>query len=140
VIAREMVEYAIANSGAEMNASVIPPAPNVKSAKLDEQVMRTDGINDNRGTVKPIQVERWRWLFAPAWAIPVVAVVVLGVGVGVWRTFFYQSELGAAQVALRSAYNDWRSHEARVTGFDYAQLDQTRDAAASDPNYAAREH
>lgn len=82
----------------------------------------------------------WRWLFAPAWAIPVVAVILLCVGVGAWWMFFRQSELGAAQVALRSAYSDWRSHEARITGFDYAQLDQTREAAASDPNYTAREH
>lgn len=78
----------------------------------------------------------WRRFSAPALA----AVILLSLGAGVWWKFFSKSEYGAAQVALKNAYRDWRTHESRVTGFDYAPLDQRRAAASADSGYVAHEH
>ncbi|MGZ7274513.1 hypothetical protein ACXWPL_09775, partial [Streptococcus pyogenes] len=58
----------------------------------------------------------------------------------VWWSFFHQSKIGEAQSALRNAYSEWRTHESRVTGFNYAPLDQLRDASGNPPGYAEREH
>jgi tetratricopeptide (TPR) repeat protein len=65
-------------------------------------------------------------LFTPYGAVAVAALVLLCVGLVGWRLFFYQSDVNKGLVALKSAYREQRPVEARLSGFDYAPLSETR--------------
>ena len=65
-------------------------------------------------------------LFTPYGAAAVTALVLLSLGLVGWRVFFYQSDVNKGLVALKSAYREQRPVEARLSGFDYAPLSETR--------------
>ena len=56
------------------------------------------------------------------------AVIVLGLALGIWRVFFYQSEVAKGMAALAKAYRAERPVEARISGLNYAPLNNTRGA------------
>jgi CHAT domain-containing protein/cytochrome c-type biogenesis protein CcmH/NrfG len=65
-------------------------------------------------------------LFTPYGAVAVAAILLLCVGLVGWRVFLYQSDVNKGLVALKSAYREQRPLEARLSGFDYAPLSETR--------------
>jgi CHAT domain-containing protein len=58
--------------------------------------------------------------------VAAAALVVLAIGVGIWRSIVGQSDVNKGLVALQSAYRDQRPVQARITGFEYAPVLQTR--------------
>jgi CHAT domain-containing protein/Tfp pilus assembly protein PilF len=55
-----------------------------------------------------------------------LGLIAVGIAVGTWRVFFYQSEIAKGTAALARAYAAERPVEARITGFGYAPLANTR--------------
>lgn len=80
--------------------------------------------------------------------LPIAASILLVVGLGVWWKFFNRSDVDEGLLALRTAYRDQRSVDARVTDFPYAPLSRgeervdslQRDLAMSILTRAAVEH
>jgi CHAT domain-containing protein len=54
--------------------------------------------------------------------LPVAASILLVVGLGVWWKFFNRSDVDRGLLALRTAYRDQRTVDARVSGFGYAPI------------------
>jgi tetratricopeptide (TPR) repeat protein len=76
---------------------------------------------------KRFDARAWTSLFfTPYGAAAVTALVLLALGLVGWRVFFYQSDVNKGLVALKSAYREQRPVEARLSGFDYAPLSETR--------------
>lgn len=65
-------------------------------------------------------------LFDEWWKIPVIAMLTVGIGFAIWAIALRQSEVQQAMIALNQAYMESRPIEARITGFHYAPLNQTR--------------
>jgi CHAT domain-containing protein/Flp pilus assembly protein TadD len=83
----------------------------------------------------------WRqMLFSPGWKIAAYAALALGIGLAAWQWPRDESEAKESMIALIQAYSEYRPIESRISGFNYAQFDQARDASANDSGYAAREH
>ena len=59
-------------------------------------------------------------------AIAASLIVFIGVGFGVWRAFIYEPPVDRGLVALKAAYRNQRTVEARLTGFNYAPLGNQR--------------
>jgi CHAT domain-containing protein/Tfp pilus assembly protein PilF len=71
--------------------------------------------------------------------IAATILILLSAGFGVWRVFFSQSETDKGMSELVAAYQKQRPTEARITGFGYAPLPNTRGANNSEVDYASRD-
>jgi CHAT domain-containing protein len=69
----------------------------------------------------------WRFLLTPSYvSIAALVIITIGLSFGVWRIFFYESQTSKGLNALKQAYREQRPFEARISGFDYAPLPNTR--------------
>lgn len=71
----------------------------------------------------------WKHAFSnPYLRMAAAVVIVVGLGLGIWRVFFYQSEVAKGMAAFAKAYRVERPTEARISGLNYAPLNNTRGA------------
>jgi CHAT domain-containing protein/cytochrome c-type biogenesis protein CcmH/NrfG len=69
----------------------------------------------------------WKFLLTPSYvSITALVIIAVGLSLGVWRIFFYESQTSKGLNALKQAYREQRPFEARISGFDYAPLPNTR--------------
>jgi CHAT domain-containing protein/Tfp pilus assembly protein PilF len=88
--------------------------------------------NSARRVEEPVTAEGsgyfsgWRrWLLNPVGAVACV-LILIAAGLLTWRVFYRESDVDKGLVALRTFYRSGRPIEARISGFDYAPLYQTR--------------
>lgn len=75
----------------------------------------------------------WRKLFSsPVLQFAAIALLIFGAGFGIWRTAFYQSDVERGLAQMELAHRGNRPVEARVGGFDFAPLNNTRGAGEGD--------
>lgn len=72
-----------------------------------------------------------RQLFSSPARIILFALLLLCAGLAVWRFFFYQTDVDKGLVALRAAYQGARPVQARISGFNYAPMLETRGSGQS---------
>jgi len=95
-----------------------------KSLQKAKQSSEKKDLKDSNRT-RPFFL--WTWLpQTPSLRFVTILILVAGVGSLVWRVFLYRSDLQQGQLALKTAYRLRRPVEARVSGFDYAPLPNTR--------------
>jgi hypothetical protein len=69
----------------------------------------------------------WAWLRPmTGWRLAASVLLLVGLALGLWRLFLYRSDVERGLLALQSAHRLQRPVEARLSGFDYAPLAQTR--------------
>ncbi|MDQ3818242.1 MAG: CHAT domain-containing protein [Acidobacteriota bacterium] len=76
--------------------------------------------------LKPQHTSRLSAFFGSPLRAVAAVLILAALGAGFWRLFLYQSDVMKGMLALKSAYREQRPTEARITGFDYAPLGQTR--------------
>jgi CHAT domain-containing protein/tetratricopeptide (TPR) repeat protein len=69
----------------------------------------------------------------------VIVVFALVLSAGAWRLLAKRSAVDQGIAALNRAYRSWRPLEARISGFDYAPLAQTRGGGQDAGDYVGRE-
>lgn len=82
------------------------------------------------------QHTRLRGYLSSKLAMTVCLLLIAAVGVGVWKVFFERSDVRNALLSLKSAYNEQRPLETRISALNYAPFSATR-AAAPVPHNAA---
>jgi CHAT domain-containing protein/lipopolysaccharide biosynthesis regulator YciM len=91
----------------------------MSTAMLEEDVSKPDWLS---------RIIRWlrQSFFVSPVLVAATILIVAGLGIAVWRGFFYQSDVDKGLVALNAAYREQRPIEARISGFNYAPLPNTR--------------
>jgi CHAT domain-containing protein/tetratricopeptide (TPR) repeat protein len=103
----------------------VAEAPAVEAPTL-ETVTANPSPRISTGASSTTGATWWNRSFStPYLSMAAAAVIVVGI-VGIWWGFFYQSEVEKGMTALARAYRDERPLEARISGFGYAPLPDTR--------------
>ena len=120
---REQVSFAKALSEYVSRASASEAHGTTETAGEERERVTEEAARDSK-TSRPVW---WRRpALVPYFRLAAAAVIVLGLGLGIWRVFFYQSEVSRGIAALAQAYREQRPLEARITGFNYAPVANTR--------------
>lgn len=97
------------------------------SARRSEELVTAEGSGYFSG---------WRrWPLSPIGAVACV-LVLIAAGLLTWRVFYRESDVDKGLVALHTFYRSGRPVEARISGFDYAPLYQTRGGESDSSNSA----
>jgi CHAT domain-containing protein len=81
-----------------------------------------------------------RWWTSRAYVGLAAAILLIAIGMVVWFIFLRQSDVSKGLQALNQAYRQQRPTEARITGFDYAPLPNTRGNEAGQVDTLERDH